>query len=115
MVGDGNARDLALTGRRIDAREAKHMGLVQNIYPTKSNMDENVGKIARDIAAKSPLSVMGTKAVLLNSRDLSVAKGLDYVVTWNAAMLLSMDLKEVFAAKVENQKPLLYPLTTFKT
>lgn len=110
LVGDGNARDLALTGRRIDAREAKHMGLVQNVYPTKSNMDENVGKIARDIAAKSPLSVMGTKAVLLNSRDLSVAKGLDYVATWNAAMLLSTDLKEVFAAQMEKRKPVFSKL-----
>lgn len=110
LVGDGNARDLALTGRRIDAREAKHMGLVQNVYPTKSNMDENVCKIASDIAAKSPLSVMGTKVVLLNSRDLSVDKGLDYVATWNAAMLLSKDLEEVFAAQMEKRKPVFSKL-----
>jgi len=40
LVGDGNARELALTGRRVDALEAKNMGLVQNVYPTKSDMDE---------------------------------------------------------------------------
>jgi len=110
LVGDGNARELALTGRRVDALEAKNMGLVQNVYPTKSDMDENVGKIARDIAAKSPLAVIGTKAVLLNSRDLSVAKGLDYVATWNAAMILSTDLNEVFTAQVEKRKPMFSKL-----
>lgn len=110
LVGDGNARELSLTGRRIDALEAKHMGLVQKVYPTKSDMDENVYKIARDIAAKSPLAVIGTKAVLLNSRDLSVDKGLDYVATWNAAMLSSTDVQEVFAAQVEKRKPMFSKL-----
>lgn len=110
LVGDGNARELSLTGRRIDALEAKHMGLVQKVYPTKSDMDENVHKIARDIAAKSPLAVTGTKAVLLNSRDLSVHKGLDYVATWNAAMLSSTDVQEVFAAQVEKRKPMFSKL-----
>lgn len=110
LVGDGNARELSLTGRRIDSLEAKHMGLVQKVYPTKSDMDENVHKIARDIAAKSPLAVIGTKAVLLNSRDLSVHKGLDYVATWNAAMLSSTDVQEVFAAQVEKRKPMFSKL-----
>lgn len=110
LVGDGNAWDLALTGRRIDALEAKQMGLVQKVYSTKSDMDENVGKIARDIAAKSPLAVIGTKTVLLNSRDLSVAKGLDYVATWNAATLSSTDVNEVFTAQVEKRKPMFSKL-----
>ena len=46
------------------------------------------------IAAKSPLAVTGTKAVLLRGRDLTVDQGLDYVATWNSGMLLSGDLAE---------------------
>ena len=39
-------------------------------------------------------------------RDHSVQDGLDYVATWNSAMLpQSADLGEVFAAKAEGRKP----------
>uniref|UniRef100_A0A0C9S4A5 TSA: Wollemia nobilis Ref_Wollemi_Transcript_25517_1405 transcribed RNA sequence n=1 Tax=Wollemia nobilis TaxID=56998 RepID=A0A0C9S4A5_9CONI len=105
LVGQGNTMELALTGRRFDANEAKILGLVQNVFNSRQAMEEQVGGIAADIAAKSPLSVVGTKAVLLRSRDMSVSQGLDYVSTWNAAMLLSNDLKEALSAQLEKRKP----------
>eukprot|EP01018_Ginkgo_biloba_P017709 Gb_12578 [translate_table: standard] len=105
LVGEGNAMELALTGRKFDGFEAKNMGLIQKVFPTKEVMEEQVGNIAKDIAGKSPLSVIGTKAVLLKCRDLSVAQGLDYVATWNAAMLLSTDLKEAVTAQIHKRKP----------
>ena len=36
--------------------------------------------------------------MLLYSRDHSVADGLNYVATWNAAMLMSADLAEAMIA-----------------
>lgn len=57
------------------------------------------------IGAKSPLAVIGTKAVLLKGRDMSLNQGLDYVATWNSAMLLSDDLKEVASAQLQKRKP----------
>ena len=57
-----------------------------------------------------PLSVIGTKDVMLNPRDLSVANGLDYVAGWVAALLLSTDLKEAFTAKMEKRQPLFSKL-----
>uniref|UniRef100_A0A7N2L8B0 Enoyl-CoA hydratase n=1 Tax=Quercus lobata TaxID=97700 RepID=A0A7N2L8B0_QUELO len=61
--------------------------------------------ITLDIASKSPLAVTGTKAVLLRSRDMSVEQGLDYVATWNSAMLLSDDLTEAISAYTQKRKP----------
>nr|GEZ46285.1 delta(3,5)-delta(2,4)-dienoyl-CoA isomerase, peroxisomal [Tanacetum cinerariifolium] len=57
------------------------------------------------IASKSPLAVIGTKNVLLKSRDMSMQQGLDYVATWNSSMLLSDDLKEVISAQKQKRKP----------
>ena len=62
------------------------------------------------IAAKSPLAVCGTKAVLLRSRDLTVDQGLDYVATWNSAVLLSDDLTEAKLAYHQKRKPLFAKL-----
>lgn len=105
IVGYGNAMDLALTGREVTGSEAKGMGLVSRVFETREEMERGVEAIAREIAAKSELAVTGTKAVLLRSRDLSVELGLDYVATWNAAVLMSKDLEEAVRAKMEKRKP----------
>ncbi|KAM0856851.1 hypothetical protein ACQ4PT_048893 [Festuca glaucescens] len=41
IVGYGNAADLALTGRRITALEAKEMGLVSRVFDSKQELDED--------------------------------------------------------------------------
>lgn len=62
------------------------------------------------IASKSPLAVIGTKAVLLRSRDLNLEQGLDYVATWNSSMLLSDDLSEAVSAQIQKRKPIFAKL-----
>lgn len=62
------------------------------------------------IASKSPLAVTGTKTVLLKGRDFTTGQGLDYVATWNSAMLISDDLKEAIAAHIQKRKPLFAKL-----
>ena len=66
--------------------------------------------LCAEIAAKSPLAITGTKAVLIKSRDLSLEQGLDYVATWNCAMLLSDDLKEATSAFFQKRKPVFSKL-----
>ncbi|MCO5566557.1 hypothetical protein L7F22_020234 [Adiantum nelumboides] len=105
LVGHGHAMDLALTGRRLTASEAKAIGLVNDVFQSNA-LVEQVNTVARNIAAKSPLAVIGTKRVLLKSRDLSVPDGLDYVATWNSGMLLSNDMKEAVRAQLEKRRPI---------
>uniref|UniRef100_A0A5B7BV63 Delta(3,5)-Delta(2,4)-dienoyl-CoA isomerase, peroxisomal n=1 Tax=Davidia involucrata TaxID=16924 RepID=A0A5B7BV63_DAVIN len=105
IVGYGNAMELALTGRRFLGSEAKELGLVSRVFASKDAMNEGVRAIAEGIAAKSPLAVTGAKAVLLRSRDLTLEQGLDYVATWNSAVLLSDDLAEAVSAYSQKRKP----------
>lgn len=62
------------------------------------------------IASKSPLAVIGTKAVLLRTRDLNLEQGLDYVATWNSSVLLSDDLNEAISAQIQKRKPIFAKL-----
>lgn len=110
IVGYGNAVELALTGRRFSGSEAKSLGLVSTVFASKEAMDEGIRLVAEGIAAKSPLAVTGTKAVLLRGRDLTVDQGLDYVATWNSGMLLSDDLAEAVSAQIQKRKPVFAKL-----
>ncbi|XP_022145176.1 delta(3,5)-Delta(2,4)-dienoyl-CoA isomerase, peroxisomal, partial [Momordica charantia] len=110
IVGYGRAAELALTGRNFSGLEAKELGLVSKSFASKEDLDNGVTKIAEEIASKSPLAVVGTKAVLLKSRDLSVEQALDYVATWNSATLFSDDIKEAVSAHVHKRNPVFAKL-----
>lgn len=57
------------------------------------------------VAAKSPVAVRGSKHVINYSRDHSVADGLQYIATWNAAMLMSEDIQQAVMASMSRQVP----------
>ena len=103
LVPDGIARELAYTGRRFDAAEAKAIGLVNQVYDSAESLRTGVTEIAATIAGKSPLSIRGIKEMVVYSRDHSVADGLNYVATWNAAMLMSEDLTEAVTATLQKR------------
>jgi enoyl-CoA hydratase len=105
LVGEGMARELAYTGRRVEGPEAQQMRLVNRCFDTPEALHEGVMEIARSIAAKSPLSIRGCKEMITYARDHSVADGLNYVATWNAAMLMSKDLFEAGAANMQKRDP----------
>ena len=104
IIGDGMMRELAFTGRTISGEEARSIGLVNRTYADHAQLIEGVMAIAGEIAAKSPLAIRGTKEMIRYSRDHSVADGLNYIATWNAAMLQSEDLRLAMAAHM-SRKP----------
>ncbi len=60
IVGLGMAKELILTGRRIDAAEALRIGLVDHVYPKDQLMVE-ARKLAEEIAKLNPSIVQGAK------------------------------------------------------
>ena len=106
LVGEGMARELAYTGRRLGAAEAGDIRLVNRVFETREALYAAVQEIAATIAAKSPLSIRGTKEMISYARDHSVADSLNYIATWNAAMLMSQDLTEAMSAGMAKRAPL---------
>jgi enoyl-CoA hydratase len=105
LVGEGMARELAYTGRAVDGAEAQAIRLVNRCYDSAEALFAGVGELAAAIAAKSPLAVRGCKEMITYARDHSVADSLNYVATWNAALLLSDDLTEAMRAGMEKRNP----------
>ena len=103
MMSEGLVRELAYTARRLPAAEALSSGFVNRVWDTHEELVEGVLGIGRDIAAKSPVGVWGTKRLLINGRDHTVADGLAEVLTWQAAMMSDVDGTEGLAAYREKR------------
>lgn len=104
LLPEGIVKELAYTGRRISAQEAKQHGLVNEIYTDHEAMLEATMGIARQIATKAPLAVYGSKKIINYSRDHSTADSLDYISLWNASMLQPDEISEAFAAAQEERE-----------
>lgn len=68
IVGAGVARELALTGRTFSGAEAAALCLVSATYPTREALLAGAERLARELAAKSPLTMAGVKRCLLYQR-----------------------------------------------
>lgn len=105
LIPSGMIRELAYTGRRLYAEEAKEVGLVNKVYETQDALLEGVMGIAGEVAARSPLAVYGSKEMINYSRDHNVADSLNYIATWQTGMFQPQDMAESFTAKSEKRDP----------
>jgi|NGEPerStandDraft_9_1074522.scaffolds.fasta_scaffold01044_1 enoyl-CoA hydratase/carnithine racemase len=71
IIGLGAAREMALTGRIIDAEEAFRLGYVSRIFPTGEVVEE-VTKIAREMAAYDRGCLAETKQLSISVLDQSL-------------------------------------------
>jgi len=99
-------RELAYTGRKLDAKEAKACGLVSAVFKDKQSLEENGLRICREIAAKSPVAISGTKSVLNYARDHSVKDSLEYFATWNISALQTEDIPKAVSSFFSKTTPL---------
>lgn len=75
IIGIGKAKELIITGRRIDAAEAYRVGLVDHVYPQDQLMSE-ARKLAEEIAKLNPRLVEGAKRAVNMSMSTPLDAGL---------------------------------------
>jgi enoyl-CoA hydratase/carnithine racemase len=75
-VGRGSALEMLLTGRRIDAREALRIKLVNRVV-SRDRLMETARGAAEKIAVCDPVVIKGIKQAVLRGMDLPLAQGLD--------------------------------------
>ncbi len=105
IVGQGHLREMAFTGRDVPASEAERMGLVNAVFDDTAATVAHAREVAASIAANSPLTVRGVKAILDAAQTDSIARGLDHVALWNTAFLPSEDLMEAVGAFIQKRPP----------
>ncbi|KAI1820280.1 enoyl CoA hydratase-like protein [Xylaria intraflava] len=106
IVGNSSwVKEVCLSARFFDANEALSVGFVSRVLETKAKAIEAATKLATLIAAKSPVGVQGTKAILNHARDNSVAESLRYTAAWNAGMVQSNDVAAAMLSGLKKTTP----------
>jgi len=113
IIPEGWVREMAYTGRRMPAEKARQIGWVNEVLATPEECVAHALATAREIAAKSPLAVTGSKVMINYARDHTIRDGLDYIAVWQTGMFAGPHMGEAFKAKAEKrdaQFPDLQPL-----
>ena len=105
IVGEGFARELALTGGDYPADEAQRMGLLNRVLDDEAALLQAARALARQMASNPPLAVAATKRVMNARIDDSVARGLREALQHNGSVMQSQDFQEAVAALLEKRAP----------
>jgi methylglutaconyl-CoA hydratase len=104
QIGEKRARDLLLTGRILNAREAEQAGLVTRVVPAEELMDA-ARELAATLLAASPSSLIHTKRVLCKFAAEEVDRELERAIAENAGIRATADFREGLTAFLEKRKP----------
>jgi len=110
-------KELAYTGRRLQADQALQYGLVNAVLPTAGAALEAAMQCAREIAAKPPVAIWGTKQAIHYARDHTVDESLAQMGWLQAAIWSNRHVGEAVTAmksKRAGDFPALAALTPFR-
>jgi len=104
LVGQGKALHMILTGELIEAGEACRSGLIHRAVAPESLMSTAL-EMAREMGAKSPLSLSYVKEALYSGRDLALDQGLRMELDLYLLLFTTFDRTEGITAFREKRKP----------
>jgi enoyl-CoA hydratase/carnithine racemase len=103
-VGVARAKELALTGRIIDAAEAERIGLVTRVVPAGQAV-QAATEIANEIAQRGPLAVREVKRLIDLAAEGDLDAGLAAEIDASERVFNSADMVEGMNAFIEKRQP----------
>ena len=104
FVGKGIAKEMIFMGKRIDAKTAEQLGLVNAVVPF-DQLNAKVKELATEIASKSPIAIKFCKALINNSTETHPDIGLWQEAEAFGLVASTEDFNEGVAAFLEKRKP----------
>ncbi len=105
VVGLGKAKELILTGKIIDAVEAKSIGLISEVLPDKASLEQKANEMADTMGNKGPLALQLAKALINQSLDVNLASGLNLEKLAQTVLFVTEDKQEGVSSFLEKRSP----------
>ena len=96
---------MLLTGEPIKANYAKEIGLINDHF-SKLKLDNEVLKLAKQIASKSNLTIKIGKQTFYKQLEMPLRKAYAYTSKMMTQNMMAMDAKEGISAFLEKRKPI---------
>ena len=104
VLGKQRAMELVLTGRRIDAREAHQLGLVNEVASTREWL-ERAMELAQRIARRPPIAVRLAKQAVLAADETGLSAGLEHERRLYELAMATEDRIEGMDVFLEKRRP----------
>ncbi|NHZ70440.1 MAG: enoyl-CoA hydratase, partial [Proteobacteria bacterium] len=104
LVGLARARELALTGRMVEAEEALSIGLVTHVVDHEL-LESSTAALASQLAVGAPLAQTFIKRALDRSSSMTFEQAIAFEEHAQAILLGSEDLAEGAAAFIDKRDP----------
>ena len=104
-------KELAYTGRRLSASKALGYGLVNEVFDTHEATVAAALQCAKEIAAKPPVAIWGTKQAVNYARDHSVEDSLRQMGWLQGAVWSNAHVREAITAMKERRAGRFTPLS----
>jgi enoyl-CoA hydratase/carnithine racemase len=103
-VGRKAAMEMLLTGDLISAERAREIGLINRVVPADV-LDDTAHALARQIAAKSPLTVAIGKEAFYRQAEMDLSDAYDYSAQVMTRNMLARDAAEGIDAFLGKREP----------
>jgi enoyl-CoA hydratase len=114
LIPLGVVKELAYTGRRLPAAEARAVGLVNGVHDTPEACLAAAMQCAKEIAAKPPVAIWGTKQVIHYARDHAVGDSLQQMGWVQGAIWSNAHVREAVTAMKQRREGQFPPLATLR-
>jgi enoyl-CoA hydratase/carnithine racemase len=104
LIGDAHAREMILTGRRVDAQTAERLGLVSRVVP-RGELMTTAMELASKMKDFSPIALKNAKKALNRSREMGLTEGFIFEAQAYLACIHTKDRIEALQAFAEKRKP----------
>lgn len=104
VVGAAWAKEILLTARRVDAREARERGLVHYVVPA-AEVDARAREIARRILGVSPLGARAVKQIITRGMGMSTEEATALASALRQPLEATRDYQEGLQAHFEKRPP----------
>jgi enoyl-CoA hydratase len=104
LVGKMKAKELLLTGKNIDAEEAKRIGLINDVVEDEK-LKDITNEIAEKISNKSPIQIQFIKSLVNKGYDTDLYTACNLEISHFSASFSTEDQKIGMGAFLEKKKP----------